>query len=243
MYHQIWALAGLSIYSLLNRVAAQPDIPEVVFDCSVTPGACTNMCWGAYCSGYEVLLSFDKASKKVKRDRRAKAGCGKGNRCGDQSPDPDGNSCDEYPFASVEEADKVQQVNRCIPGSEQDSQGGTLSSFYQNSLKSAPGQFIVGFGNPDDSAVQYCNYDQHCLNDGNQFLGDDLAPDGPQDSKKHKRNYYRLESGMPFLSTRDLLPGSKVKRVVKRSEAEMTLIKRGGGNPFDLVDDVVLASV
>lgn len=121
MYHQIWALAGLSIYSLLNRVAAQPDIPEVVFDCSVTPGACTNMCWGAYCSGYEVSLSFDKPSKKVKRDRRAKAGCGKGNRCGDQSPDPDGNSCDEYPFASVQEADNVQQVNRCIPGSEQDS--------------------------------------------------------------------------------------------------------------------------
>lgn len=122
-------------------------------------------------------------------------------------------------------------------------QGGTLSSFYQNSLNSAPGMFIVGFGNPADSAVQYCDYDQHCLNDGNQFLGDDLAPDGPQDSKrKHKRNFYTLESGMPFLSTRDLAPGTKVKRVVKRSEAEMTLMRRGGGNPFDLVDDAVMAA-
>lgn len=121
MHHQNWALACLSIYSLFSTVAAQPDIPEVVFDCSVTPGACTNMCWGAYCSGYEVSLSYDQASTPVKRARRAKAGCGRGNRCGDQSPDPDGGSCDEYPFASVSEADDVQQVNRCIPSSEQDS--------------------------------------------------------------------------------------------------------------------------
>lgn len=280
MHHQTWALAGLAISSLLYTVTAQ-ELPEIVFDCSVTPGACTNMCWGAYCSGYDVTLSYDKPSASIKRGRREKAGCGRGNRCGDSSPDPDGSSCDEYPFASVEESDHVQQVNRCIPPSEQQSafsphvprpihkgtgfptpsfhqskvellltkiscavgQGGTLSQAYQNDLNNAPGQFIVGFGNPDDPAVQYCDYDQDCLNDGNQYLGDDLAPDGPQVSKKHKRNFYMLESGVPFLSTRELGEGSKVRRVVKRSEAEMTLMRRGGGNPFDLVDDTVKGRV
>ena len=122
MYHQTWALAGLAISSLLYFAAAQADTPEVVFDCSVTPGACTNMCWGAYCSGYEVAFHFDKPSDKIKRARRKKAGCGKGNRCGDSSPDPEGNSCHEYPFASVEESDDVQQGNRCIPPAEQNSE-------------------------------------------------------------------------------------------------------------------------
>ena len=118
-------------------------------------------------------------------------------------------------------------------------QGGTISSFYQNFLNNAPGEFIVAFGNPAANAVQYCEYDQDCLNDGNQFLGDDLAPDGQSGSKKHKRNFYMLESGMPILSMRDLEVGSPVKRVVKRSVAEMTLMRRAGGNPFDLVDDAV----
>lgn len=55
----------------------------------------------------------------------------------------------------------------------------------------------------------------------------------------HKRNYYMLESGMPLLSTRDLNKGALVKRVTKRSEAEMTIRKRGAGDPFELVDDTV----
>ena len=55
----------------------------------------------------------------------------------------------------------------------------------------------------------------------------------------HKRNYYMLESGMSFLSTRELTEESIVKRVVKRSEAEMTLRARGAGDPWELVDDKV----
>lgn len=120
MHYERWMI-GLLGAGLFKYVTAQADIPEVVFDCSTTPGACTNMCWGAYCSGYEVSLSFDQATQDTKRARRSKAGCGPGNRCGDSSPDPDGNSCDEYPFASVSEADNVQQVNRCISPSEQNS--------------------------------------------------------------------------------------------------------------------------
>ena len=112
------ALSGLSS---LPNVIAQADIPQVIFDCSDTPGVCTTMCWGAFCSGFQVLLSYDKPSKATQKDRRNKAGCGQGNRCKNNSPDPDGTSCDEYPFASTAEADNVQQVNRCVPPSEQNS--------------------------------------------------------------------------------------------------------------------------
>ena len=129
MQPKFWTLAGLALTSFLSDVAAMQTV-DVVFDCAQTPGACTNMCWGAYCAGYEVSLSYDKgASQSTKRARRAKAGCGSGNRCGDSSPDPEGSSCDEYPFASTLEADEVQQVNRCIPPEENSSKSPYLEDF------------------------------------------------------------------------------------------------------------------
>ena len=54
-----------------------------------------------------------------------------------------------------------------------------------------------------------------------------------------KRNYYMLESGMPFLSTRELTEDTVIKRAVKRSEAEMTLRARGAGDSWELIDDKV----
>ena len=118
-------------------------------------------------------------------------------------------------------------------------QGATLKNFYKGSLNNAPGEFIVGFGNPGDPAVNYCDYPPDCINDGMQYLGNGLAPNGTQGKIKHKRNYYRLQGGMPFLSTRELEVGTVVKKVVKRSEGEMGLMRRAGSDPFDLVDDVV----
>ena len=118
-------------------------------------------------------------------------------------------------------------------------QGATLKNFYKGSLNNAPGEFIVGFGNPGAPAVKYCEYPPDCTNDGMQYLGNNLAPNGTQGKIKHKRNYYRLQGGMPFLSTRELEVGTVVKKVVKRSEGEMGLMRRAGSDPFDLVDDVV----
>lgn len=240
MFPTGWLLA-LAGASLMSHVTGQADTPEMVFDCNVTPGICTNMCFGAYCRGYDVSLNYDKPSGATKAARRNKAGCKSGsNRCtGGGSPDPDGGSCDEYPFAATSNADDVQAVNRCVPNAEQHSQGGTTSSFYQHTLGNAPGEFIVGFGNPDNSATQYCEYGTECNNDGNEYCGDDLCPDGKASKMMHKRNYYMLESGMSFLSTRELTEESIVKRVVKRSEAEMTLRARGAGDPWELIDDKV----
>lgn len=111
--------SALALPLLVSYTYAQADTPEVVFDCSVTPSVCTNMCWGAYCSNYEVSLEFDNPSQDTKNQRRTKAGCKPNpNRC--SGGDPNG-SCDEYPFASTSNADDVQQVTRCVPGSENSS--------------------------------------------------------------------------------------------------------------------------
>ena len=111
--------SALALPLLVSYTYAQADTPEVVFDCSVTPSVCTNMCWGAYCSNYEVSLEFDNPSTDTKNQRRTKAGCKPNpNRC--SGGDPNG-SCDEYPFASTSNADDVQQVTRCVPGSENSS--------------------------------------------------------------------------------------------------------------------------
>ena len=229
------ALLGTSLF---DSVLANP--PAVVFDCNVTPGACTNMCWGAFCSGYGEGLYYDKPNDATATARRNKAGCpSKGNRCCDDSPDPDGMSCDEYPFASTSNADQVQQVNRCIPPTENYSQGGSLSSFYQNKLGNNPGDFTVTFSNPDNAETQYCEYGTQCLNDGNEFLGDDLAPNGHASKARQKRHYYKLRSNTTILSPRKLDLSTPIHRVVKRSKAEMSLIKRSGGNPFELLEDSI----
>lgn len=117
----------LSGASLLSSVVSQDAPPPMVYDCNVTPGVCTNMCWGAYCADFEVSLNWDKPTNAVKKARREKAGCGSPNRCNDgrgNNPDPSSRSCDEYPFASTSDADDVQQVNRCVPQSEQNSEQG-----------------------------------------------------------------------------------------------------------------------
>lgn len=111
--------SALALPLLVSYTYAQADTPEVVFDCSVTPSVCTNMCWGAYCSNYEVSLEFDNPSQDTKNQRRTKAGCKPNpNRCSGGNPN---GSCDEYPFASTSNADDVQQVTRCVPGSENSS--------------------------------------------------------------------------------------------------------------------------
>ncbi len=252
----------------INSVAAL-NPPVLVFDCSVTPGACTTMCWGAFCAGFGEALSFDKPSQQIKDARRNKAGCGAGNRCCDESPDPEGSSCDEYPFASSIEADHVQQVNRCIKPSENSStfchfnnrlslrtmilqlmiaplplgQGGSLSSFIQHKLNNAQGEYSIAFANPDNDATQYCEHTTECLNDGNMFEGENIAPDGHAHRTMHKRHYYMLESNTTVLSGRELDLLTPVKRAEKRSRVEMNLLKRSGGDQFELVDDTIISRI
>ena len=126
-------------------------------------------------------------------------------------------------------------------------QGGTISSFYQNQLGGKPGDFIVGFGNPDDKSVQYCEYDTECNNDGNQYCGDDLCPDGKPSKMKHKRNHYVTQGGLEFISTRDLAPGHRVVRMAKRDMEDVGevagLFARDVEDNSEAVDDEVMEQI
>lgn len=79
------------------------------------------MCWGIYCAfgnhDSEALLTYDAPDDVTARQRRISAGCNpSGNRCA--GGPSDANSCDEYPFATTQEADQVAQINRCVPQTE-----------------------------------------------------------------------------------------------------------------------------
>ena len=72
-----------------------------------------------------------------------------------------------------------------------------------------------------------------------QYIGNNLVPDGVQGKIKHKRNYYRLQSGMSFLSTRELKVETVVKKIVRRSEGEIRLMRRVDSDPFNLINNVM----
>ena len=89
------------------------------------------MCWGIYCTfgdnDSEATLTYDDPDDRAMKARRVKAGCNpSGNRCA--GGPPDANSCDEYPFATTEEADQVQQINRCVPQTENSRKRATVIS-------------------------------------------------------------------------------------------------------------------
>lgn len=95
------------------------------------PAVCTNMCWGIYCTfgdnDSEATLTYDDPDRGAIRAHRVKAGCNPSGNCCAGGP-PDANSCDEYPFATTEEADQVQQINRCVPQTENSHKRATVIS-------------------------------------------------------------------------------------------------------------------
>ena len=75
---------------------------------------------GAYCTrpAFGATLQFDKPDDATKRARRTSAACRPHpNRCSPKHdpPFPQGNSCDEYPFASTSNTDAGGQTNLCVP--------------------------------------------------------------------------------------------------------------------------------
>ena len=61
------------------------------------------------------------------RARMVKARCNpSGNHCTEGLPDA--NSCNEYSFATTKEADQVQQINRCVPQTENSCKRATVIS-------------------------------------------------------------------------------------------------------------------
>ncbi|TQV93252.1 hypothetical protein V2A60_010314 [Cordyceps javanica] len=196
-----FALVGVAgLVSFAGQTQATP--PDITFLCDKAPEVCTNMCWATRCASptFPQTLTFDFPDEVKKEERRKSAGCEKGNKCnkGKSGTGHRGDgyeSCDEYPFASTKEADQGHQVSRCVPGTQNSYQGGKLSGLQKKWKKEGKTTFLIGFGNPGSSGVNYCN-NEPCKNDGWEV----------QDGKVSKREapplfrYYRTRAGMILAS-------------------------------------------
>ncbi len=134
------------------------------WDCTNSLQTCNNACYWTNCkrSGL-VTLTYDPDNADTQRDN---SGCNQ-NPCNDPNVPYSqfGDSCDEFPFASVEEGGTGASL-RCVPQADQNSEGGQLSAFYANL---SPGdQYTVTVENY--GGAQYCEDASDCTNDGDQFI-------------------------------------------------------------------------
>ncbi|OAR02997.1 hypothetical protein LLEC1_03839 [Akanthomyces lecanii] len=197
------SFAGLvCLSSLAGHVQATP--PDLSFLCDKMPEVCTNMCWAVRCASptFPQTLTFDFPTDKTKDARRTKAGCNPhGNKCGTKNSGPGhrgppNTSCDEYPFASVKEADGGPQVSRCVPGPENSRQGQALSTLQKKWKKEGKTRFLIGFGNPGSTGVRYCN-NEPCTADGFEVQDGKVAK---RDAQQPMFRYYRTRAGMVLAS-------------------------------------------
>jgi hypothetical protein len=117
--------------TMVGLIHAPTGLPMVEFDQTEFPNKTANM---KKKMKKTKKLTRQKSRKKTRRNRRAalkgkkKAGTGK--------------SLDEFPFASTKQGGKGAAVS-AIPVSEQNKQGGKMSSFYQNSNVKDGQSFVV----------------------------------------------------------------------------------------------------
>ncbi|EPQ31358.1 uncharacterized protein PFL1_00693 [Pseudozyma flocculosa PF-1] len=145
---------------------------HIDFDCSVIPEVCENMCYGLYCKGHSL----------AQRYRKNGTGCNdlrKRNRCKLEDPNycssrypaeftvwptdrsnPGGYSCDEFPFASTQAAydnnDSSRIATRCVPASQNSSQGKTLQAGLQTANSINNGYYTIGFIN-NKASNSFCS--------------------------------------------------------------------------------------
>lgn len=119
--------------AIVNECDGCQGLPVVTFSRSRVPKIVQNIEAGFSANKKRKLhrITDDRA---IAANRRAACGSAE---CGS------GESCDEYPFASSQEGG-AGAVRLCVPERQNNSQGGTLSAFYQRE----------SIGNNDEYCVQ-----------------------------------------------------------------------------------------
>ncbi|KAI0729147.1 deoxyribonuclease NucA/NucB-domain-containing protein [Fomitopsis betulina] len=155
---------------------------QLVFNCGSNgiPDVCQNMCYGIACKSLPSTLEKSSSKTKCRAARKLnKCGATNPNRCSIRYPGNTvaGMSCDEYPFASTEEAQKLRRsVTRCVPAGENRSQGGSISALYKKILDGT--KFEVMFDFIGNGALQshgghggtgYCVANPNCALSGTQL--------------------------------------------------------------------------
>ncbi|PYH87693.1 hypothetical protein BO71DRAFT_436470 [Aspergillus ellipticus CBS 707.79] len=174
-----------------------------------------------------ISFTWDRPSRSVADRRSRTAGCGSSNRCS-RAPYGSGYQCDEYPFKSVQEADRGNQINRCV--------GQTLRNFYYSRGEfrntgchsNAPCQFNVGFTHA--SGLGYCQSQPNCTNDGNEYTRSGPA----RRDEEPEGGFYRLASGTILFVPSEVEIGEEVYRVSFR---DATLLDSNGLDDYDLEYD------
>ncbi|KAI8966264.1 hypothetical protein F5Y11DRAFT_365843 [Daldinia sp. FL1419] len=169
---------------------------------------CNTMCFGTRCHFKKNTYNFDSVSDTIKNKRRTDAGCIP--ICKTDKRFSGMTGCDEFPLASTSEADRGDQIFRCVPKTDNESQGGQVSKAMKQHCKSFPCTFSFSF--KDTKPYRYCNRPLDCQSDGNFFtknnkpvkrdLGSEPEPETEQGG------YYQLRSGATIYSPSDLEIGS-----------------------------------
>ncbi|KAJ3831588.1 hypothetical protein F5878DRAFT_674226 [Lentinula raphanica] len=144
------------------------NLAQMEFNCQRIPDVCNNMCHGLNCLNIknEFTRQTNKATCKANR-KRNQCGVNSGpNRCSSLYEGADGlysqkpagvakMSCDEFPFASTEEASKLSQPSdfstRCVDASQNSSQGGQIAAAYKK-LNSQSFEIVFNYGQGTQSS-------------------------------------------------------------------------------------------
>ncbi|EYE93635.1 uncharacterized protein EURHEDRAFT_516582 [Aspergillus ruber CBS 135680] len=150
-----------SIFFLVSSVTAA----NFAWDCTKSLGTCQNYCYAAKCGRMGRRRFTYDSNANARPGRRKASGC-KRNPCNDKKLKfgKFGNSCDEFPFASVKEGGRNAHL-RCVNINENRSEGGQLSGFYKK-IKNGD-KFGITIKNY--RRASYCAAKPKCRNDGGQF--------------------------------------------------------------------------
>ncbi|KAI5815766.1 deoxyribonuclease NucA/NucB-domain-containing protein [Pyronema omphalodes] len=154
-----------NLFQLLGLVLVSLSVVEALnfdWDCTRSLGACNNACFAINCRGKPSKLTYD-ANKNARGPRRTRSGCSR-TPCSKTKYKASGNSCDEYPFASVKEGGSGA-ILRCVRASENSSEGGQLGAFYKRLNNGEKfNVFMKNF-----KGAKYCESRRSCRNDGFEF--------------------------------------------------------------------------
>lgn len=128
------------LHSLLPLILSGVCGLNFGWNCQNTPQACQNACYAVRC-GSPSITFLTRGDPEDTDDQRKRAGCS-GSPCSILPWAGAGTSCDEYPFASVEEGG-WEAYQRCIPLIENQRQGGQLGGFYRRNDVIEGTQFYV----------------------------------------------------------------------------------------------------
>ncbi|KAI0508966.1 deoxyribonuclease NucA/NucB-domain-containing protein [Xylaria bambusicola] len=114
----------IQIFATITAVTAV----SFEWDCTNSLGTCNNACFAVNHGLAPGVLTYDSNTNN-RNPRRTASGCNR-TPCSNTGYSQYGNSCDEFPFASVQEGG-ANAILRCVDSTENSSEGGQLGNFYK----------------------------------------------------------------------------------------------------------------